>query len=42
MNDLVPLLTIDVWADAQTSSKELARPTMQEDMYKIINWGKVE
>lgn len=40
--DLVPLLTIDVWEHAYYLDYKNMRPTYLQDMWKIINWQKVE
>lgn len=39
---LVPLLTIDVWEHAYYLDYKNMRPTYLQDMWKIINWQKVE
>ena len=39
---LVPLLTIDVWEHAYYLDYKNMRPTFLKEMWKIINWQKVE
>lgn len=40
--DLHPLLTIDVWEHAYYLDYKNMRPTFLKEMWKIINWKKVE
>ena len=40
--DLFPLLTIDVWEHAYYLDYKNMRPTFLNEMWKIINWQKVE
>jgi len=40
--DYVPLLTIDVWEHAYYMDYKNMRPTFLNEMWKIINWQKVE
>ncbi len=40
--DLVPLLTIDVWEHAYYLDYKNMRPTFLQEMWKVINWNKVE
>lgn len=40
--DYVPLLTIDVWEHAYYLDYKNMRPTFLQEMWKIMNWQKVE
>ena len=40
--EYVPLLTIDVWEHAYYLDYKNVRPTFLSEMWKIINWQKVE
>ena len=39
---LHPLLTIDVWEHAYYLDYKNARPMFLKEMWKVINWQKVE
>ena len=40
--DYRPLLTIDIWEHAYYLDYKNLRPTYLKEMWKIINWKKVE
>lgn len=40
--NLHPLLTIDIWEHAYYLDYKNLRPTFLKEMWKVINWQKVE
>lgn len=41
-SDYIPLMTIDVWEHAYYLDYKNMRPTFLQEMWKIINWQKIE
>ena len=40
--DYAPLLTIDIWEHAYYLDYKNLRPVFLKEMWKVINWQKVE
>ena len=41
-DDLIPLLSTDIWVEASNLFYQEFRPEFVDDMWKIVNWDKIE